>query len=46
MRGKQGSKVTLTIERANQEHDITIKRDKIHVKSVEYENTEILVCLQ
>ena len=37
MRGKQGSKVTLTIERANQEHDITIKRDKIHVKSVEYE---------
>ncbi|MFJ1244982.1 S41 family peptidase, partial [Bacillus amyloliquefaciens] len=37
VRGKQGSKVTLTIERANQEHDITIKRDKIHVKSVEYE---------
>ncbi|MEB7038129.1 S41 family peptidase [Staphylococcus gallinarum] len=36
VRGKQGTKVTLTIERANQEHEITIKRDKIHVKSVEY----------
>lgn len=37
VRGKQGTKVTLTIERANQAHEITIKRDKIHVKSVEYE---------
>ncbi|WP_432755933.1 S41 family peptidase [Staphylococcus pseudoxylosus] len=37
VRGKQGTEVTLTIERANQTHDITIKRDKIHVKSVEYE---------
>ncbi|PTJ81234.1 serine protease [Staphylococcus succinus] len=36
VRGEQGSKVTLTIERSNQSHDITIKRDKIHVKSVEY----------
>ncbi|WP_436952123.1 S41 family peptidase [Staphylococcus shinii] len=37
VRGKQGTEVTLTIERAKQTHDITIKRDKIHVKSVEYE---------
>ncbi|MEB8173224.1 S41 family peptidase [Staphylococcus equorum] len=37
VRGKKGTNVTLTIERANQAHDITIKRDKIHVKSVEYE---------
>ncbi|PHK49190.1 S41 family peptidase [Staphylococcus edaphicus] len=36
VRGKQGTKVTLTIERGGQPHDITIKRDKIHVKSVEY----------
>ncbi|WP_427707828.1 S41 family peptidase [Staphylococcus parequorum] len=37
VRGKKGTNVTLTIERANQAHDITIERDKIHVKSVEYE---------
>ncbi|MDW4274261.1 PDZ domain-containing protein [Staphylococcus saprophyticus] len=37
VRGKQGTKVTLTIERGGQAHDITIKRDKIHVKSVEYQ---------
>lgn len=36
VRGKQGTTVTLTIERAGQSHDIKIKRDKIHVKSVEY----------
>lgn len=36
VRGKEGTKVTLTVERAHQERDITIKREKIHVKSVEY----------
>ncbi|SCT05728.1 S41 family peptidase [Staphylococcus caeli] len=36
VRGKQGTNVTLTIERGGQSHDIKIKRDKIHVKSVEY----------
>src|SRR5699024_3284346 len=37
VRGKQGTEVTLTIEREGQAHEISIKRDKIHVKSVEYE---------
>lgn len=37
VRGKQDTKVTLTIKRGEQEKDISIKRDKIHVKSVEYE---------
>ncbi|AMY04788.1 PDZ domain-containing protein [Staphylococcus condimenti] len=36
VRGKKGTTVTLTIERAHQEHTLKIKRDKIHVKSVEY----------
>ncbi|HLR18312.1 MAG TPA: S41 family peptidase [Staphylococcus sp.] len=37
IRGKKGTDVTLTINRGGQTHDITIERDKIHVKSVEYE---------
>ncbi|MBC8780736.1 MULTISPECIES: S41 family peptidase [Staphylococcus] len=37
VRGKKGTKVTLTIKRGSQEKDIKIKRDTIHVKSVEYE---------
>ena len=36
VRGKEGTTVTLTIERAHQTHTLKIKRDKIHVKSVEY----------
>ncbi|MHD0397713.1 S41 family peptidase [Staphylococcus simulans] len=36
VRGKEGTEVTLTVKRANQEHNIKIKREKIHVKSVEY----------
>lgn len=36
VRGKEGTEVTLTIKRANQEQNIKIKREKIHVKSVEY----------
>ena len=36
VRGKEGTTVTLTIERAHQEHTLKIKRNKIHVKSVEY----------
>ncbi len=34
---KKGTYVTLTIKRGSQEKDIKIKRDTIHVKSVEYE---------
>jgi len=37
VRGKKGTYVTLTIKRGSQEKDIKIKRDTIHVKSVEYE---------
>ncbi|WP_251942952.1 S41 family peptidase [Staphylococcus sp. Marseille-Q5304] len=37
VRGKKGTKVTLTVERAHHEHEVTMKRDTIHVKSVEYE---------
>ncbi|MBF7017123.1 S41 family peptidase [Staphylococcus durrellii] len=36
VRGKKGTRVTLTVERSSQHHDISIKRDTIHVKSVEY----------
>lgn len=36
VRGKENTKVTLTIKRGNEEKDIAIKREKIHVKSVEY----------
>jgi carboxyl-terminal processing protease len=36
VRGKKGTTVTLTVERNGQSHDISIKRDTIHVKSVEY----------
>ncbi|ARJ14063.1 serine protease [Staphylococcus sp. HMSC077E11] len=36
VRGKRGTTVTLTIKRGSEEKDIKIKRDKIHVKSVEY----------
>ena len=36
VRGKKGTYVTLTIKRGSQEKDIKIKRDTIHVKSVEY----------
>lgn len=36
VRGKEGTTVTLTVKRANEEHTIKIKREKIHVKSVEY----------
>jgi carboxyl-terminal processing protease len=35
VRGKKGTTVTLTVERNGQSHDISIKRDTIHVKSVE-----------
>lgn len=37
VRGKKGSEVTLTIKRNGEEQDISIKRNTIHVKSVEYE---------
>ena len=37
VRGKKGTYVTLTIKRGSQEKNIKIKRDTIHVKSVEYE---------
>ncbi|MCG2036029.1 S41 family peptidase [Staphylococcus epidermidis] len=37
VRGKKGTYVTLTMKRGSQEKDIKIKRDTIHVKSVEYE---------
>lgn len=37
VRGKKGTNVILTIKRGSQEKDIKIKRDTIHVKSVEYE---------
>ena len=37
VRGKKGSEVTLTIKRNGESHDIAIKRNTIHVKSVEYE---------
>lgn len=40
VRGKKGTKVTLTIQRGNEEKDIKIKRDKIHVKSVEYKKKD------
>lgn len=36
VRGKKGSTVTLTIQRGTHEQDFKIKRDKIHVKSVDY----------
>lgn len=36
IRGKKGTEVKLTIKRGNDTRDITVKRDKIHVKSVEY----------
>ena len=35
VRGKKGTNVILTIKRGSQEKDIKIKRDTIHVKSVE-----------
>ncbi len=37
VRGKKGTTVTLTVKRGSDSHDIKIKRDKIHVKSVDYE---------
>jgi len=40
VRGKKGTKVTLTIKRGSVEKDIAIKRDTIHVKSVEYEKKD------
>lgn len=40
VRGKKGTYVTLTIKRGSQEKDIKIKRDTIHVKSVEYEKKD------
>lgn len=36
VRGKKGTNVILTVERNGQSHTIKIKRDTIHVKSVEY----------
>ena len=36
----KGTYVTLTIKRGSQEKDIKIKRDTIHVKSVEYEKKD------
>jgi len=40
VRGKKGTKVVLTIKRGSVEKDISIKRDTIHVKSVEYEKKD------
>ncbi|UWF55788.1 S41 family peptidase [Staphylococcus hyicus] len=37
IRGEKGTQVTLTIERGNTSKDFTVKRDTIHVKSVEVE---------
>ncbi|ARJ52042.1 serine protease [Staphylococcus lutrae] len=36
VRGKEGTTVTLTVKRDGVEKEIKIKREKIHVKSVEY----------
>ena len=38
--------MTLTIKRGSVEKDIAIKRDTIHVKSVEYEKKTMLASLQ
>ncbi|BGE82439.1 S41 family peptidase [Staphylococcus petrasii] len=40
VRGKEGTSVKLTIKRGSQEKDINIKREKIHVKSVEYKKKD------
>ena len=45
VRGKRGTTVTLTIKRGSEEKDIKIKRDKIHVKSVEYKKKDKLELL-
>ncbi|NJH87027.1 PDZ domain-containing protein [Staphylococcus agnetis] len=37
IRGEKGTQVTLTIKRGNESKDFTVKRDTIHVKSVEVE---------
>ena len=37
IRGKKGTKVTLTIQRGSESKDFTVERDTIHVKSVEVE---------
>lgn len=36
VRGKENTEVTLTVQRGSEEKDVKIKREKIHVKSVEY----------
>ncbi|MBE5665443.1 S41 family peptidase [Staphylococcus sp. SS251] len=37
VRGKENTEVTLTVQRGSEEKDVKIKREKIHVKSVEYQ---------
>ncbi|MGJ5711965.1 S41 family peptidase [Staphylococcus auricularis] len=45
VRGKKGTNVTLTVKRGSDAHDIKIKRDKIHVKSVDYETKSDIAIL-
>lgn len=40
IRGKKGTKVTLTIQRGSESKDFTVERDTIHVKSVEVEKKD------
>ena len=40
VRGEKGTTVTLTVNRAGDKKDIKIKRDVIHVKSVEYKEQD------
>ncbi|MEJ7540786.1 S41 family peptidase [Staphylococcus intermedius] len=37
VRGKKGTEVKLTVKRNGEEKELTVTRDKIHVKSVKYE---------
>ncbi|PKR12397.1 S41 family peptidase, partial [Staphylococcus aureus] len=40
VRGKENTEVTLTVQRGSEEKDVKIKREKIHVKSVEYKKKD------
>ncbi len=45
VRGKENTEVTLTVQRGSEEKDVKIKREKIHVKSVEYKKKVRLALL-
>lgn len=44
IRGQKGTKVTLTLERANKERDVTIIRDQIQLDSVELSSESLPEC--